>query len=96
MSRVVVFDSTGRQKIWADAVELEPGNADRMTFWSPFEPANNPGTTRHYFNNQMGIRSGDVLVLRDDEGGIQQVEVVAPPRSELGNNGRTFFEVRSV
>lgn len=94
MRTAKVYDSTGKRLIWPEEVTIQEESEGRFSFWSPYEnPELPPGNSDGYFNNQQGVLIGSRLILRYDDENSDEVLVSDPPRSELGNKGRSYFVV---
>jgi hypothetical protein len=96
MAKAMVLDDTGRTTVWIQAVEVSEDDQGRIFFWSPYEDPDRPDKRPCFFNNQKGVVQGDILTLRYADGSTEQVEVFAPPQTDLGNKGRIQFQIKRL
>jgi hypothetical protein len=94
MKKARVFDESGTRTVWIPLVEVKEDEQGRILFWSPLEDPDRPGTAPGFFNNQQGLTQGDILTLRYTDGTVERVVVAAPPQTDLGNKGRTQFQIK--
>lgn len=96
MARAMVLDEAGRTTVWVQAVDVTQDDQGRILFWSPYEDRDRPDNSPGYCNNQKGVIQGDILTLRYADGTTEQVQVSAPPQTDLGNKGRTQFQIKHL
>src|SRR5687767_11213819 len=96
MKKARVFDESGTTTVWVPFVEVNEDEQGRILFWSPPEDPDRPGNPPGFFNNQQGLAQGSILTLRYSDGTSEQVVVAAPPQTDLGNKGRTQFQIKPL